>query len=253
MIKYQQIIYTAKDHIEESLDKSGWSENILVNGTVAYEVIVNSQAGNQFIIDKSNVALTIQENTSGETIPVIKVKAYKEPIKSIQLSMENKYNEIPMVITLLTEVPNEYSLNEWQKTIEQMMDNLKTDIGDMFNIMNFRGVITPIEGSTFESLVEETIPEPIVGDVIIYGEKEYIYHDGKWVEFGDASGNANAIKQLQADLETVTTADEMLKSQVESLGSRVNSNAITIQQINSNISNLHNQLTWNDTYLTKEV
>lgn len=246
MIKYQQIIYTAKDHIEESLDKLGWSKNIL-DGTVAYEIIVNGQAGNQFIIDKSSVALTIQENNDGETIPVIKVKAYQEPIKSIQLSMENKYDEIPMIITLLTEVPNEYSLDEWQDNMQKIIDDFKTEVGDTFNIMNFRGVIIPVEGTTFESLVEETIPEPITGDVIIYGEKEYIYHNDEWVEFGDASGNANAIKQLQADLQAeidrAARVDEILES-------RVNSSALTVQQIQNTIQN---RLTWNDTYLTEEA
>lgn len=54
--------------------------------------------------------------------------------------------------------------------------------------MNFRGVV--------EAFSDVENPED--GDVIIIGDKEYVYSDKNWHEYGDASGNADAITKLTA-------------------------------------------------------
>ena len=71
------------------------------------------------------------------------------------------------------------------------------------NIMNFRGVVTVTEAGFEEDI--KTITDPKDGDVIIYGEQEYVYNGG-WVLFGDASGNAAAITALTARVEANETA-----------------------------------------------
>lgn len=74
---------------------------------------------------------------------------------------------------------------------------LAQDIGNVANVMNFRGV------STSET-VGADITDPKAGDVIIFGEAEYVYDEsGVWVKFGDASDNAQAISDLGTRVTTV--------------------------------------------------
>ena len=44
------------------------------------------------------------------------------------------------------------------------------------------------------------------GDVVLYGEQEYVYNNGIWVLFGDATGNAAAITALAERVTDVETA-----------------------------------------------
>lgn len=70
--------------------------------------------------------------------------------------------------------------------LELEVAGLKTSIGNLSNVMNFRGVV--------EAFSEVTDPQD--GDVVIIGDKEYVYAGEAWHEYGDASGNANAISEL---------------------------------------------------------
>ncbi len=78
------------------------------------------------------------------------------------------------------------------KAINDAIKELKTAIGNMSNIMNFRGAV---ESQT-------AITDPVVGDVIavtagVDAGKEFVYSDGKWVEFGSVTAQDAAIKALQ--------------------------------------------------------
>ena len=83
------------------------------------------------------------------------------------------------------------------KTNTEAIAELKEQIGDVSNIMNFRGVVPYVEGSDVTTEAAKIIKNIADGDVIIYGEKEYVRSGSIWVEFGDASGNASAISKLQ--------------------------------------------------------
>lgn len=83
------------------------------------------------------------------------------------------------------------------KTNTEAIAKLAQDIGNVSNVMNFRGVIdNTAEGFDIDNPFAQ-ITDPIDGDVVIYGEQEYVYSAGKWVLFGDASANANAIIKLE--------------------------------------------------------
>lgn len=81
--------------------------------------------------------------------------------------------------------------------------DLTAAIDNVTNIMNFRGVVTVTEAGFEEDI--KIITDPKDGDVIIYGEQEYVYNSG-WVLFGDATGNAAAITALTARVEANETA-----------------------------------------------
>ena len=79
------------------------------------------------------------------------------------------------------------------------IEDLAKAIGDVANVMNFRGVSN---GET----VGADIADPKAGDVIIFGEAEYVYDEsGAWVKFGDASDNAAAISAIQGDIAKINT------------------------------------------------
>ena len=90
--------------------------------------------------------------------------------------------------------------------ITNSINELKTAIGNMSNIMNFRGAV--------ES--QAAITDPVVGDVIAVtagadAGKEFVYSNGAWVEFGSVTAQDAAIKALQdraTSLETKMTVAE---------------------------------------------
>lgn len=79
-------------------------------------------------------------------------------------------------------------------------------IGDSTNIMNFRGVITPTDAGFAADVAVITSPQN--GDVILYGEYEYIYNGTKWEQFGDATGAiATAKAYTDAEIAKIHTVD----------------------------------------------
>lgn len=78
--------------------------------------------------------------------------------------------------------------------INSTITTLKNSIGNLSNIMNFRGKVS--------ALSEVTSPQ--VGDVVVVGNKEYVYGPttvggttNDWVEIGDVNAQATAITNLQ--------------------------------------------------------
>lgn len=97
------------------------------------------------------------------------------------------------------------------------ISGLESKLNNVANAMDFIGVSTTdpdtgivtindviISGNTDSSL--DTVNK---GDVVIFGEKEFVYDGSKWVEFGDATGNASAITALTT---RVTTAEGAIKT-----------------------------------------
>ena len=95
---------------------------------------------------------------------------------------------------------------EADATINSAIEKLKTDIGNMSNIMNFRGAVAS----------KDAIKDAVEGDVIavtagVDAGKEFVYSDGAWVEFGSVTAQDTAIKALQdraTALESKMTAAE---------------------------------------------
>lgn len=76
--------------------------------------------------------------------------------------------------------------------INAAIEKLKTDIGNMSNIMNFRGAVAS----------KDDVESPVEGDVIAVtagadAGKEFVYSAGAWVEFGSVTAQDTAIKALQ--------------------------------------------------------
>lgn len=104
-----------------------------------------------------------------------------------------------------TAVANEKSEREAADgALEDAIEALRTAIGNVSNIMNFRGAVT---AKTAVSDAEE-------GDVIVVTSgddkgKEFVYSDGAWVEFGSVDAQQTAIDGL---LTRMGTAETKIKS-----------------------------------------
>ena len=104
--------------------------------------------------------------------------------------------------TAISSLAGEGRTTETVKGNADAIAKLRSDIGNVANVMNFRGVSTGTNPG-------DGIDDPQNGDVIIFGEAEYVYNVvegvGSWVKFGDASDNAAAISGLQERVSTIET------------------------------------------------
>lgn len=83
---------------------------------------------------------------------------------------------------------------------------LEETIDGLSGAMHFEGVKTeiPTDVTGYES-----------GDVIIVGNKEYVFNNGAFVEFGDASVNAKAITALTGRMDTAESDIDTLQSDLD--------------------------------------
>lgn len=131
-----------------------------------------------------------------------------------------------------------------QKAVDDLEDEvtgLKTSIGNLANVMNFRGVVAAFSEVT----------DPKDGDVIIIGNKEYVYSDGEWYEYGDASvngalieaidervtDNTNDIIALEATVNGIKASEGV--EAVKGLVDKVADNANSIKGINTTIEGMY--------------
>lgn len=151
-----------------------------------------------------------------------------------------------------SEMPNA-TISGSINTINANLNDLISRIGDVTNIMNFRGVSATDPSTGIVTIGEEVIT-PVVGDVVIYGEKEFVYANGKWNEYGDASGNAAEITALAGRVgkleETVDTATTGLKDRMTAVESKASTNAANITTLDNKVKAMYTNdqidalLTW---------
>ena len=146
--------------------------------------------------ETAEAATTVEEATgiANTAVSTFKTGTF-DPLAERVTAVETKATNNETAITNLK--------NTEVKANAEAIAQLKSDIGNVANVMNFRGVSVNGEGTT----PGHDITDPKIGDVIIYGEAEYVYDEsGAWVKFGDASDNATAIAGLQDRIGAVETS-----------------------------------------------
>lgn len=116
------------------------------------------------------------------------------------------------------------------------ISGLESKLNNVANAMDFIGVSTTdpdtgivtindviISGNTDSSL--DTVNK---GDVVIFGEKEFVYDGSKWVEFGDATGNASAITALEGRVKTAEGAITTLQADLDAAEAAIEANKTDI-------------------------
>lgn len=142
-------------------------------------------------------------------------------------------------------------------SLGETVGQLKDDIGNLSNVMNFRGAFAAApDADGVETFANVTLdPAAVDGDVIIVGAKEYVRSGNAWVEFGDASGNAAAISALEgrvtdneADIlalqGSVGDASSGLVKDVADIKAEQTTQNNTLTQHTNDIQAINDRLTW---------
>ena len=99
------------------------------------------------------------------------------------------------------------------------------DAGQIERIEALEGTITGLSGAMHFEGVKDALPENTTGyeqgDVIIVGNKEYVANGDKFVEFGDASVNAEAITQLTGRVDTLAGDMTQAKTDIDNVEAAV--------------------------------
>lgn len=143
-------------------------------------------------------------------------------------------NAIDAINTKIGTVADGTTLAGSIKTVSDNLATLTEQVGNVTNIMNFRGV--------FDST--DKVTNPKVGDVAIVGNKEYVYaEDNQWHEYGDATGNASAITTLSGRVTTVendlNTAETGLKARMTAVETKANNNATNIGNLDTTVKAMY--------------
>jgi hypothetical protein len=125
--------------------------------------------------------------------------------------------------------------------------------------MNFLGVSTTdpaLNEGTGTVTIGDKVITPEVGDVVIYGAKEFVYANGKWNEYGDASGNANAIEVLNCKVSTIesdlNTEKTGLKARMTAVETKASTNDTNITNLTTKVNGMYTNaqidalLTWGE-------
>lgn len=106
-------------------------------------------------------------------------------------------------------------------TVNTTINTLKSDIGNLSNIMNFLGTTTTeiADGTTATiakpSAVTESTYTAKTGDVVVDSKgKECVYDGAKWRVIGDTSANSTAITALQNRMTTAESDIDNLQADV---------------------------------------
>lgn len=84
------------------------------------------------------------------------------------------------------------------------------------------GTITGLSGAMHFKGVETKLPTDVSGyadgDVIVVGEKEYVFNKGAFVEFGDVSAEGERIEALEGKLDGVDKVTDYVAAQIAAAG-----------------------------------
>lgn len=158
------------------------------------------------------------ETINDETIPGLetRIEANKTAAATAQTAANKAQSEVDaldgVVSTLTQTVANNKTAAETavanEKTareaadgaLEDAIEALRTAIGNVSNVMNFRGAVA----------AKTEITDAVEGDVIVVTSgddngKEFVYSDGAWVEFGSVDAQQTAIDGLLTRMGTAET------------------------------------------------
>lgn len=178
------------------------------------------------LTDHGNRLTAVEGKAAGNATAISKLEGDVSDLKTATTNLSNNklnisdYNTDKATLTgnieaAQTKANEAYAYADNNKktieTHETKISDIQTALNKVTNIMDFIGVseTDPMgedgDGKGVITINDEIITTLHVGDVVIYGDKEFVYDGSKWTEFGDATGNASAITDLT---ERVATNEE---------------------------------------------
>ena len=131
-------------------------------------------------------------------------------------------------------------------TLGQALGKIQNQLNALDNATHFRGVVTSLDDIT----------DPIDGDIVYVGVKEYIYYNNKWNEMGDetiyvtkaaatvnnisvgASQTLTGISQTNGVIAAVATPIQISTSQVTSLDDSLDAIDTSLTTINNTLTTI---------------
>ena len=177
----------------------------------------------------------------------------KNKYSSVRINETNYIKGAPEV--LLKYCNTYYTLDGDIKTLQQFTNNNHDDIvalqnrlADVTNIMDFIGVSTTQPTSDGKVTINGEVVQANKGDVVIYGNSEYVYDGTYFIEYGDTTAVQAAITSLRTDLTSESSARE--NSDTE-LGNRCTNIEVSIGGLEKDISDLRTDVENIDAKITK--
>lgn len=226
------------------------------------------------LTDHGSRLTTVEGKAASNATAISKLEGDVSDLKTATTNLSNDklnisdYNADKAIITgnieaAQTRADNAYTYADNNKktidTHETKISDIQNTLNKVTNIMDFIGVSTtnPMgtsgDGKGVITIDNEVVTTLHVGDVVIYGNKEFVYDGSKWSEFGDATGNASAITELTARVSTnetnitdlqgrMTTAENDIKSHATAIADRY-----TKSETNAKIADALTWGTWGTT------
>lgn len=94
-----------------------------------------------------------------------------------------------------------------ETAVNAALDDLKDEIGALENVMNFLGVVQLAEGVKFDTLsasvtISGKSVTAVKGDVVVYGNEEYVWDGGAWHEIGQVKSDeaVTSLEDVKGDI-----------------------------------------------------
>lgn len=106
--------------------------------------------------------------------------------------------------------------------------SLQGKLQDVTSVMDFIGITTtdPSNEITIDGIVVDKFQK---GDVVLYGNKEYVYDGSKWCEFGDTTAESDRITKLENAINNSDTG-------LQALNTKIGNNATNINTLTTNFN-----------------
>ena len=116
--------------------------------------------------------------------------------------------------------------------IDGRVETLETTIQDLTGAMHFEGVVE--SDPTAEGF---DVSGYVAGDVVVFGDKEFVFHSGAFHELGDVSAEGTRLSALEATMKTEQANIDTLQSEMDAVEAKAaaNENAISAIKDDENI------------------
>ena len=116
-------------------------------------------------------------------------------------------------------------LNDSVSGVDGRVEALEEQIQGLSGAMHFKGIVeSDPTGEDF------SVDEYADGDVVLYGDKEYVFSNGAFVELGDVSAEGERLTKLEADVKALQEDDTDAKA-IAALALRVTANEENITAV----------------------
>ena len=130
--------------------------------------------------------------------------------------------------------------------VKTTINNLKSEIGNLTNVMNFIGTSSTDpkgnDGPTVNDKDGVKIESFNAGDVIIYNAFEYVYTGSAWEIFGNVTADESRFEGIEDSIENLQGELETAQGNIETLQGTVSEHSTSITNVTGRVETLESDL-----------